>query len=97
MPNKRVEQAPERKLPTICSVPHNYQQDDLEWASSMPCTVFLTHDLHSPSVNNIMKQQEVTPTAPLLCVLGKMESRLCMTSPLPVPWRSHFSQGGDVQ
>lgn len=71
MPNKRVEQAPERKLPTICSAPHNYQQDDLEWASSMPCTVFLTHDLHSSSVNNITKQQEVTPTAPLLCVLGQ--------------------------
>lgn len=57
MPNKRVEQAPERKLPTICSSPHNYQQDVLEWAHSTHRPGFLTHDLHSPRVNNVVEQQ----------------------------------------
>lgn len=48
MPSKRVEQAPERKLPAICSAAHNYQQDAVEWAYSACRSVLLTHDLHSP-------------------------------------------------
>ena len=61
MPNKRVEQAPERKLPAICSAPHNYQQDVVEWACSPRHAVFLMHNLHSRSVSNTVTPQGGDP------------------------------------
>lgn len=77
MPNKHVEQAPERKLPAICSASHNYQQDVVEWACSTRHAVFLAHDLHSPSVNSTVTQQEGEPLVHVLVLAsscGRVQS-----------------------
>jgi hypothetical protein len=71
MPNKRVEQTPERKLPTILRALHNYQQDVPKWACE---TGFLTQNLHNPNTNTLLNKGKWPLTGPhLLCdiLLGK--------------------------
>ena len=92
MPNKRVAQAPERKLPAICSAPHNYQQEVVERpiqraalsSSRMICIAL---------VNNVVTQQRGDP---LVCVFmpasscGNVKSWLCVAPPLPASLKRPF-------